>query len=87
MVREGEKGTKKELKYARNITIERTKSYVVVRLLNPWKKGAVLHTYYLVGCGSQVVQRLQSHFRKVLSLRRLMPTSLKCCMHRRLLPE
>lgn len=54
MVREGEKGTEKELKYARNITIERTKSYVVVRLLNPWKKGAVLHTYYLVGCGSQV---------------------------------
>ena len=51
---ESDKGTKIELQYARNITIERTKEYVVVRLLNPWKEGAVLHTYYLVGHTSNV---------------------------------
>ena len=50
----GEKGEKIELQYARNITIERTKDYVVVRLLNPWKAGTVLHTYYLVERGKDV---------------------------------
>ena len=49
-----EKGEKTELQYARNITIERTKDYVVVRLLNPWKAGTVLHTYYLVERGKDV---------------------------------
>ena len=37
-----------ELRYAKNITIERTKNYVAVRLLNPWKEGSILQTYYLV---------------------------------------
>ena len=49
-----EKVEKTELQYARNITIERTKDYVVVRLLNPWKAGTVLHTYYLVERGKDV---------------------------------
>lgn len=48
------KVTKSELQYAQNITIEHTKQYVVVRLLNPWKEGTVLHTYYLVEHNSNV---------------------------------
>ncbi len=49
-----DKGTKIELQYARNITIERTEDYVIVRLLNPWKEGVVLHTYYLIERGKDV---------------------------------
>lgn len=52
---EGGERTKKTLQYARNISIERTKNYVVVRLLNPWKEGTLLHTYYLVERGSDSV--------------------------------
>lgn len=48
------KGSQSELQYAHNITIEHTKDYVTVRLLNPWKEGSILHTYYLVKRGTQV---------------------------------
>jgi putative lipoprotein len=35
-------------KYARNIIMEHKDGYVVVKLLNPWKKGTILQTYYLM---------------------------------------
>ena len=35
-------------KYARNITMEHKDGYVIVKLLNPWKKGTILQTYYLM---------------------------------------
>ena len=35
-------------KYARNITMEHKDGYVVVKLLNPWKKRKILKTYYLM---------------------------------------
>ncbi len=35
-------------KYARNITMEHKDGYVVVKLLNPWKKRKILQTYYLM---------------------------------------
>lgn len=47
-------GTRTELRYARNITIERANGYTVVRLINPWKQNAILHTYYLVDRDSRV---------------------------------
>lgn len=47
-------GTRAELRYARNITIERANGYTVVRLINPWKQNAILHTYYLVDRDSRV---------------------------------
>ena len=51
--RKKEKGAKTELRYARNISIERTGGYIAVRLLNPWKKNTLLHTYYLVNRNSR----------------------------------
>ena len=47
-------GTRTELRYARNIIIERANGYTVVRLINPWKQNAILHTYYLVDRDSRV---------------------------------
>ena len=35
-------------KYARNIIMEHKDGYVVVKLLNPWKKRKILKTYYLM---------------------------------------
>lgn len=46
-------GEQVALKYAENLSIERTKEYVVVRLVNPWKRKTILHTYYLVDRGSK----------------------------------
>ena len=44
---EGPEGDTVEMRYAENICIVRYDGYTKVVLANPWKKGAVLHTYIL----------------------------------------
>ncbi len=44
----GPEGDTVEMRYAENICIVRYDGYTKVVLDNPWKKGTVLHTYYLV---------------------------------------
>ena len=43
-----EQGDTVAMKYAENICIVHYDGYTKVELANPWKKGQVLHTYYLV---------------------------------------
>ena len=44
----GPEGDTVEMRYAENICIVRYDDYTKVELANPWKKGAILHTYFLI---------------------------------------
>ena len=44
----GPEGDTVEMRYTENICIVRYDDYTKVELANPWKKGAILHTYFLI---------------------------------------
>lgn len=54
------------LKYARHLTIVKYDGYTQVNLVDPWNKGKILHTYYLVPKG-QKGNEIARHFKAHLS--------------------
>lgn len=49
-----QEGDTLHLKYAKNIIIVRYGGYSVVKLINPWNRGKILHTYILINKGGNV---------------------------------
>ena len=67
-------------KYATGITITQHPSYTEVELANPWKKGKVLHRYYLVPKDSQTPTNLNGTIVRTPVSRAAVFTTVHCAL-------